>query len=343
MADSWWDQLIQRMFAPPSNPSIGFGGLGSSPIAGLGMRENTGVKLPASQWKTSVQPELDKHEAAAQPAPAVPQPAQQKNPNARDDEDFRAGLSSALATQGQPSNLYGGGIPDGKVYTGSDHKQRPNGNFYRVPKLQTVQDVIADVNTWNEKKLKKFANLAVAAGLMKEPTIQHDAIESIYGALAIRSAKMYEKGVLLTPWQLLQRYASGEFAPKGTGSLGPITQTTVNKSINLSSPREANTLVNAILAERLGRDATKAEKKKFLEALNAAERKEPEVTKTTTTTTGGGTENVSTDSSSSSSGGVDVRAFADEWSMSHNKDEAGSYQALAQYMPAFFQALGAPV
>lgn len=331
MADDWWSNFLEILFGSPATGHVGV----------------ANAWYPAAQQAgQDVVREVDRQEqAATQQATPTPPPQattrQAPNPNARDDERLAQKLNEALGSVPVRSELYGS-LPQGSVYLGHENKQRGNGNWYKADKTDSVQDVLADLNTWSEKKRRKFAEMAVDAGLLKEVTVNYDDLEPVLGKLALRSAKLYEHGIRETPWGLLGKYAKAGTAP-GAASSGPITTTAVNRTVNLTSPRDANALVDAALQQRLGRSPTDKEKKEFLAALNAAEKKEPSVTKTTTTTTGSGTENVSTSSSSTTSGGVDTSNFAREWSMSHNKEEAGSYQALAFYMPLFYQALGAAV
>lgn len=348
MADSWWDALLERLFTPPQN-QIGFkGGITANTAHSVGRQLAPALK--------GVNDELARQEQAATgaksaPKPAAtqaaPQPTQPQNPNQREAEQVRSAIASELGALPQPkTNPLYGSVPDAKVYLGQEYQaygaQTAESTKYRKgDKTNTIQEVLAGLNDWSEKKRRKFADLAVDAGLLKEPTVNFDELEPILAQLAVRSAKLYERGIKTTPWALLERYAkSSSIAGQNAG---PITTTTVNRSINLTSPRDANALVDAALQQRLGRSPTEKEKKEFLAALNAAEKKEPRVTSTTTTTTGSGTENISSTSNSTTSGGVDLASFAKEWSLSHNKDEAGQYQALSVYMPAFFQALGAPV
>lgn len=336
MADNWWDELLTRLFAPTPG-GVGYKGIS----AGTGQQVG---KQMAPAFK-GVRTELDRQEQAANGTP-TPSPTptstaaqqQQANPNLREDEQARSAALGAVGTVTKANPLYGN-LPNGKVYMGNKNVQRGQ-NIVRSPVLEDLSEVIAQVNDWTPKKIKKFNDLAIDAGFLKQPTKNLDELEQIWSSLALRSAKMWQRGIGTTPWSLLERYGK---AGGVDGSNGPITTTTVNKSINLTSPREADALVDAALQQRLGRSPTSKEKKAFLGALNSSEKKEPTITKSTTTTSGSGTENVSNSTSTNTSGGVDVGAFAREWSMDHNKDEAGSYQALAQYMPAFYGALGAPV
>jgi hypothetical protein len=341
MADDWWSNLLEIMFGSEKTGHIGVSNAWLPGMASTGKNVADEVAKQEQAYREQAQPVPSPSPSPSPTAKATTTAkAPPKNPNARDDETAQQrALTSADAVKVN-SDLYGT-LPTGKVYVGTKNVQRGQ-NWGRAPKLEDIAEVTAQINTWGAKKLEKFSNLAVDAGLLREPTKNLDALESVWQALAIRSAKMWERGMTVTPWQLLQRYGKdGTDATKA--ALGPVTTTSISKSTNLSSPRDANTLVDAALAQRLGRSATKDEKKKFLEALNSAEKKEPTTTKTTTTVSGSGTENISQSSNTETSGGVNATSFAEEWSMGHNKEEAGSYQALSTYMPAFYAALGAPV
>lgn len=320
MADDWWANLFDRMFAAQGSASLAQ----SEGAFALGGKINK---------------ELESQEGAALPASSPsPSPSASASPAAPGGKPPPKTLAEAMSA-GSSSALYRD-YPDARVYLGTWNEERANGNNIMHDKYDTVAAVIAELNDWSEKKRTDFAVLAVAAGLIRKPTINFEDLEPLLTALAMRSAKLYERGIKITPWGLLERYGVD---PKKTPAQGPVTTTSTSRTVNLSAPREASSLVDAALAQRLGRAATKQEKAKFLAALNAAEKREPATTTSTTTTTGAGTEKVSSDSSSTTSGGVNPSAFAEEWSLGHNKDEAGSFQALAEYMPAFYAALGAPV
>lgn len=352
---SWWETLLARMFMGATvletnrqraaEPIINDGKAVIADIFGTDKPTPGSARAMSSP---SPSPSASGARPAAGPtmAPNAPAPVGQK-----EDEAFGLGLQAKLGgvATAEANPLYGN-VPDAKVYSGKDTEamarnekySRGQGMYRDVDKTTSIQDILTGVNDWSEKKRKKFADLAVAAQLMKTPSIQYDDIEAVLGPLAIRAAKLYQNGVKVTPWSLLERYgavAGVDLAAK----LGPITTTSTSRNVNLSSARDANSLVDAALAARLGRAATDEEKKKFLASLNAAEKKEPTVTSTTTTTSGSGTENVSSNSSSKTSGGVNASSFAQEWSLGHNKDEAGSYQALSEYMPLFFQSLDSPI
>lgn len=342
---NWWDELLERMFGSGGAMSMGIPYGAAQGASGYVQRELEREEQLAAgpQAKPTTSPRT-----ASKPNPTVKPsatptagPAQ---PGLKRDEQVAQGiasiLSSGLGTAG--TNPLYGSLPPATVYLGrqSTADARKQGDNRPHDRTSSVQDVIADLNNWDLAKRKKFAADAVAAGYLTKPTVDYDKLEPILTAMSIRSAKLYERGVKVSPFSLLRRLASGQ----GEGPMGgPVTTTSTNTSVNISTAEEVNTLIDKVLADRFGRGATKEEKKDFLDELTSHQKKNPTVTKTTTTTKGAGTGVQSSDSSSTTSGGVDAGAFAAEWALSHNKDEAGSYQALASYMPIFYQALGAPV
>lgn len=321
---SWWEDLLTTLFTTRQE---------TNEIRQAGW-EYAGTKI-----KEEVEREEREAAKSATPSPTPTPTAPPANPNQSEAEQVGTAIRDSVGQIKTKNPLYGN-LPDGKVYLGTKNVQRGQ-NWGRQPQLEDIAEVTAQINEWGNKKRDKFVDLAIDAGLLRSKTKDLDALESIWQSLAIRSAKMWQRGIGVTPWQLLERY--GKASAKDGVASGPITTTTVNRTINLTSPREAKALADAALQQRLGRSPTEKETADFLAALRAAEKKEPSVTKTTTTTSGSGTENVSQTSNTDTSGGVNATSFAEEWSLGHNKDEAGSYQALATYMPAFFAALGAPV
>jgi hypothetical protein len=111
----------------------------------------------------------------------------------------------------------------------------------------------------------------------------------------------------------------------GSGSATPITKY-IDVSVTPSS--KAKDLINAIILDTLGRQATDAEVKKYTAALNAAEKKTPTTTKYTTS---GATR------TSSTTGGLDTQQYLiDQIS---GTDEAKANKVLGFY-ETFMNALG---
>lgn len=337
----WWENLFQMMFGGPALQSQQ--ARGQALTYGLGSHVNDA----ASAWWSVSSPSPSTSPTATQPvakpsataSPAAPKPTSVADASAA---AVNAAINKIIAGDSGSSGpgLYGT-LPAGNVYVGgTDRRPRSENAEKQAPTDSiSIEESLAQINEWNQRKIDRFNELAIGAGYLDKPTNNLDVIEKVWGDLATRSAKMYQRGIKITPWQLLSRYAGSGGGP-GAVSGAPKIVTSTSSSVDLTNPSQARALVDQVLTARLGRAATEAEKKEFLAALNAAEKKNPKTTTTTTTTSATG-ESVS--SSSTSKGGLDAAGFAGEWALTHNKDEAGSYQALATYMPAFYAALGAPV
>lgn len=126
----------------------------------------------------------------------------------------------------------------------------------------------------------------------------------------------------------------------GGGGGGPTTTTTTSTSVSLTDPGSARALVNKSLTDYLGREATEQEQEKFLQALNAAERRSPTVTRQTTRTVPGrGTASVTQDVETRQ--GFNPSTFAQEYAQS--QEGAAEYQAATNLLDVFIGSLKARV
>lgn len=126
----------------------------------------------------------------------------------------------------------------------------------------------------------------------------------------------------------------------GGGAAGPTTTTTTSTSVSLTDPGSARALVNKSLTDYLGREATEAEQEKFLQALNAAERRSPTVTRQTTRSVPGrGTATVTQDVETRQ--GFNPSTFAQEYAQS--QEGAAEYQAATNLLDVFIGSLKARV
>lgn len=130
-----------------------------------------------------------------------------------------------------------------------------------------------------------------------------------------------------------------KFNPSSTGLFGYLSAvsdsgaggaggTRVSKSTRLSDPTTAEALVTAVMQDQVGRGPSKAELKKYTQALQRAQAAAP----TTTVTTGG-----ATTSTSQTTGGINEQQFL-------INEIAGTDEARAQkvksYYDVFKQAIG---
>jgi hypothetical protein len=126
----------------------------------------------------------------------------------------------------------------------------------------------------------------------------------------------------------------------GGGGGGPTTTTTTSTSISLTDPGSARALVNKSLTDYLGREASESEQEKFMQALNAAERRNPTVTRQTTRSVPGrGTSTVTQEAETRQ--GFNPSTFAQEYAQS--QEGAAEYQAATNLLDVFIGSLKARV
>jgi len=133
---------------------------------------------------------------------------------------------------------------------------------------------------------------------------------------------------------LMAEQASGRSGGSGGGGGGGGNGTTVQtqKSVNISSAKDAKAFINQAFQQQVGRDATADEIKQFRTSLNDEEKKNPTITKTTQTVSGS---NVS--STSESTGGMDRGAYVLE--QGKKAKDYAEFQTETTYMDALMSAI----
>lgn len=129
-------------------------------------------------------------------------------------------------------------------------------------------------------------------------------------------------------WQGMSDWVIGtsralEESGQGRGGGGGPT-----KAVNLTDPGSAKQLMNQALQQYLGRDATPRELRKFVDALNAAEMRNPQ-------------QQVVSGSTAVSMGGFNPATFAQDYAA--GMEGAGEFQAVTAGLDNFINALANPV
>lgn len=193
---------------------------------------------------------------------------------------------------------------------------------------------------------KLYRDATSVYGHDKVPTINMDSFlaQTAYNAYSVQQST----GLMVDPlgyWDyyrqtggpgldLQRRQAAGG---GGGGGGGVSRSTSVTESVDLTNPTAARGLVDQALARYLGRGATSEEFANFTKALNRAERKAPNVSRTTSVASrGAGGTMAST--KSLSKGGVDRGRFAEEWARS--QEGAAEYAAATTVLDSFMKVLG---
>ena len=216
--------------------------------------------------------------------------------------------------------------------------------------------------SWTPAQLKKFVNQGI---LYKNPDFNTNMgmpeIISAWDNLVKASFEFNKSdvgGQKWTPQDVMDSYAGqkGQYGTIKQGDwmvdaqtgervkyVGPTSQTTTNKSVNLSSSQDVQALTTQVLTQALGRAPTAKEVATYKSTLNAAEKANPQVTTTTSqlipdASTGNVTQGNQT---STTSGGLSAAAEQQMvMSNAQQTPEYAKYQAGTTYFNALLQLIG---
>jgi len=251
---------------------------------------------------------------------------------------------------GQQSQAF---IPGNIVYLGPKEATRSvssrggrdelrAGKFYQqkgykniTGNVDSVKDEYASKIYKDPKYLAEQINYMRSLGYKINSTSQ---LQRFYNAAVDYSAKMYAMNTFITPEEALgfkSPFGSGS-GRGGSGGGGGGTSTQIQRSVNISSAKDAKALINQSFQQSVGRDATDDEIKQFRSALNAEEKKNPSITKTTQTVSGS---NVST--TNETTGGMDRGAYMLE--QGQKAEDYAEFQTETTYMDALMSAISGGV
>ena len=245
------------------------------------------------------------------------------------------------------------------VYMGEVQVQRPAGIPYKNPSALKTQKVarlvpIADarymMETLAPAERKKLNDTTTAyfghnrwdkswQDGVWERAINISANSYAYGGTsnAITPVDAFQLVV-----QDMENASSGRGGGGGAAAYtGPVTTVQTTKTVNLTNPTEARTLVNKALSDYLGREATGTEQQNFLAALNAQEQRNPSVTKQKSVSTPQGVAMTTVNSEVQSQGGFNPSTFAQEYAQ--GQEGAAEFQAATNLLDTFIGSLKARV
>lgn len=161
--------------------------------------------------------------------------------------------------------------------------------------------------------------------------------EPVFQAAVNEAAVRQAAGERITVEEVLQGWTKnglpdGLKRGGGGGGGGSRSFVNVDTRIDLTNEGEARRIVNNALTGALGREATKAESRAFMKALNMYEKENPTVTTSKGVSSAGGTTSTTTQE-----GGFDSIDFADRYAKS--QEGYAEYQAATTYLDAFIGAL----
>lgn len=217
-------------------------------------------------------------------------------------------LSGELAVSIQKAQ---GAKPNSKKYSYSGITSLINQKNQVDAKLATLGAPIdyqtarlMPANTWTDKQIKEFVNKGIAYKLdgfqpgMGMPEIQMAWDRILQQSILLSAGQDPAKGgKVWTPDMIMESYGKpGKFGTTvingweydvGTGERigykGPLTKTTTQKNLDLSSTEDVQVIATQALRQALGREPNAQELAQFKATLHGLERSNPEVTTTTTT------------------------------------------------------------
>ena len=244
------------------------------------------------------------------------------------------GLNGAF---GQPS------ATDGMVYLGDDYNltkdvptmlQKPgasNGMF-------TIDEAKARYVTMNPQEIKRF-DKAIEQLTGKKPT---GLSNQYYWEQMIDQANVYSSatGTPISPWEAAELLAArSPAAPDGGAYTGPTTTTYNDETVNLTNPSNARALIDNAIGSYLGRKPTGKEYRTFLQALNATEEANPQISQGVSKSSGSANPAAQTVSTTSKSeGGINAQQFAGEYAKSD--EQYAETQLSTTGLQSFLSMLG---
>lgn len=208
----------------------------------------------------------------------------------------------------------------------------------------TMTDAQQEFYRWSVSDRKAWGQYLLNLGLVTEDestdyaTLQKEWLSAIDEAVNFHAA-----GKQVNPWQAAALMAGADnpgaaAKSKKAGFTG--TKKTRDTRVDLTDPASAKALVNQVLSNQLGRNATDEEIRQFTSVLHNAENANPVVQDTTSTYVNG--ENTS--SSSTSTGGMTEAGRQQVLSdVAMQKPEYGAYQSATVYYNALASAIASPV
>lgn len=224
---------------------------------------------------------------------------------------------SIIGGQGQGPQTVASGD---NVYWGNDENNKPV--FINKSQAKnawmTFPDPVMD-------RLRAAMDAAFGKGNWTNGKLQYYWGQSVDGA----NYDLYANDRYLNPLDLFPRVigqAAQDRASRGGGGGGGGPSMTTQ--VRLSDPQTARGLLDQALTQALGREASVAEQRRFMRALNRAEAAAPTVTRSMRT--GAGASVVTT-------GGFNPSTFAQEYA--EGMQGSAEFQAATTYLDAFMNAL----
>jgi hypothetical protein len=230
-------------------------------------------------------------------------------------------VNQSQLTQWDIQNNYPGDAAAG-YYTGGSRKVNIGNDDKQKPQLVDITAAKTLYPSFN-KDMKRYIRNALTALGVKRPS--QSQIESFVGnVMEYSSAQAVINSDARAWYEFIPEYVSAyqKEAGGGGGGGGP------TRAVNFTDPGTAKSLLNNALQTYLGRKAEPAEIRDFVQALNKAEARNPQVVSRSGST-------------QVASGGFNPSTFAEDYAA--GMQGAGEYQAVTGVLDSLINSLRAPV
>lgn len=257
-----------------------------------------------------------------------------------------------------PVGVIPSGATPGYVPLGAISDTRSNTTGYT-----DYQTAVLAPTQWDDRQLREFVNKGI---VNKIPGFEVGmGLPQIQGAWQemVRASILFNQGLKQgqkpwSPMDVMDTWSNqkGKYGTQRQGDwifdvatgerikyVGPTSKTTTSKSIDLSSPEEAQALVTQVLREALGRAPSAKELAKFRSTIAGYEKANPTVTTTTQQLSpdlSTGQVDVTSQSSTTTGGVTDAARAALVQEPTVETKEYGKYQAGTTYFNALMQMIG---
>ena len=233
---------------------------------------------------------------------------------------------------------------DTMVYLGDNYNLVKNvPSFLQKPGASngmfTIDEAKALYTKMDYKEVERFDN-AIERLTGKRPT---GLSNQSYWEEMINQAGVYSNatGEPISPWDMAELLAAR--TPSGAGSgggySGPTTTKYKDENVNLTNPSNARALIDDAIGSYLGRKPSSKEYKTFLQALNATEEANPQISERVTRSSGSADPASQTVSNKGKSmSGVSGQQFAKEYAKSD--EQYAETQLSTTGLKSFLDMLG---
>jgi hypothetical protein len=259
-------------------------------------------------------------------------------------ETFNSLEAQQLRQQMGTTGFFGqASATDTMVYMGDNYnKVKGVPSFLQQPGASngmfTIDEAKALYVQMDKKEAQRFDN-AIEKLTGKRPT---GLSNQTYWEEMINQAGVYSNaiGKPVSPWEVAELLAARTPAAEGGGAYtGPTTTTYKDENVNFTNPSDARALVDNAIGSYLGRKPSTKEYKTFLQALNATEEANPQISERVTKSSGSGNpaaQTVSTKGTSMSQ--VSSQQFAKEYAKSD--EQYAETQLSTTGLQSFLSMLG---